>query len=278
MLVTDRRRARWALPELVAAAVAGGVDAVQVRERNLGAEELAVLSRRLREVIAGRAALLVNDEPRLAVALELGLHLPDRGVDLAQARRWIGGERLLGRSVHSAAAAAASGAVDYVLAGHVFATPSKPGRAPIGLTGLHRITAAAPVSVLAVGGITAERIPAVLRAGAVGVAVIGAIADATDPERAAAALWAAIDESLEDDMPSVQTDSTARGSIEILANGKPAKVAPGISLAAFLAGKGLTAGMAIVERNGEIVDRTAYAATVLAPGDQLEVVHAVGGG
>ncbi|MDP9364196.1 MAG: thiamine phosphate synthase, partial [Chloroflexota bacterium] len=77
MLVTDRRRAKRPLPELVAAAVAGGVDAVQLREPDLGPGERLELAGELQAVVGGRAALLVNGDAATAAALGLGLHLPE---------------------------------------------------------------------------------------------------------------------------------------------------------------------------------------------------------
>ena len=74
-------------------------------------------------------------------------------------------------------------------------------------------------------------------------------------------------------------DATATAAtIEIVVNGKSVTVPVGATVHAFLAGKRMTDAMAIVERNGEIVPRGEYAATTLQPGDNLEVVHAVGGG
>ena len=273
MLVTDRHRSARPLPDLVAAAVAGGVDAVQLRESDLPPAELLNLANRLREVVAGRAALLVNGDARLAADLGLGLHLPERGLATAEARRLLGADRLLlGRSVHSPAAAAAAAGADYLLAGHVFATAAKPDRPPLGLAGLGQIVAATWAPVLAIGGITPDRVAEVMATGATGVAVIGAIAEAPDPERAAAALRQAVDANMEDEM-----DATPQ-SVVISVNGKPVEVEPDTTVTDFLADKGLRGAMAIVELNGAILARRAYDSTVFAPGDQVEVVHAVGGG
>jgi thiamine biosynthesis protein ThiS len=126
-----------------------------------------------------------------------------------------------------------------------------------------------------------------VRAGAAGVAVIGAIAEAEDPRAAAATLRAALDQALNrcKEEPAMQTDAgggataTAPGlEIELIVNGKTVTVPAESTIHDFLASKRMTDAMAIVERNGEIVPRAAYAATVLLAGDQLEVVHAVGGG
>ena len=272
MLVSDRHRSARPLPDVVAAAVAGGVDAVQLREPDLPPAELLDLATRLREIVAGRAALLVNGDARLAADLGLGLHLPERGLATAEARRLIGADRLLGRSVHSTAAATAAAGADYLLAGHVFATASKPGRPPLGLAGLGQIVAATWAPVLAIGGITPDRVAEVMVTGAAGVAVIGAIAEAPDPERAAAVLRQAVDANMEDEM-----DATPQ-SVVIVVNGKPVEVEPDTTVTDFLADKGLRGAMAIVELNGAILARRAYDSTVFAPGDQVEVVHAVGGG
>lgn len=288
MLVTDRRRARRALPELVRAAVAGGVDAVQVREPDLAPAALRALARELREVIGGRAALLINREAALAAELGAGVHLPEAGPDAGDVRRQIGPAALLGRSVHSAAAAAGATGVDYLLAGHVFATVSKPGRPPLGLDGLAAIVAASPVKVLAIGGITVERVAATIAAGAAGIAVIGAISAAADPGRAAGELRAAIDQALalkrDRDLEQAMGQPGSLdlapdvAAMTVTINGRAVDVPAGSTIDGFISGKGFTAEMVIVELNGAIVARADYAATVLRAGDQAEIVHAVGGG
>ncbi len=279
MLVTSRQRTHWPLPELVAAAVAGGVDAIQVREPHLEAAALTTLAMSLREVAGGRATILINGDAGVAAALGCGLHLPERGMATASGRRVIGDGALLGRSVHSAAAATAAAGADYLLAGTLFATASKPGVAPIGLSGLREIVAASWEPVYAIGGIRAERVPEILATGAVGVAVIGAIADADDPERAAASLRAAIDQgTTEEAMEPTTTSDAEAGHVPIVVNGKPVAVEPDTSVTDFLADKGLQPAMVIVELNGTIIARRLYDETFFTAGDQVEMVHAVGGG
>ncbi len=277
MLVTDRRRGRLPLAEVVTGAVAGGVDAVQVREPDLGAAELAEVVERVKEAVGGRAAVVVNGNTGVAAGLGVGVHLPERGMATAEARRLVG-ERLLGRSVHSVAAATVAAGADYLLAGHVFETASKPGRPALGLDGLGRIVEAAWEPVLAIGGITVERVAAVAAAGATGVAVVGAIAEAADPERAAAALRRAVDEAMEAEMGTATVGDGAAGVVAIVVNGKPVEVEPETTVTDFLADKGLRPTMAVVELNGRVVARRLYDETVLAGGDRVEVVHAVGGG
>ena len=194
MLVTDRRTVgRRDLVEIVRAAVAGGVDAVQVREKDLPDDELTALAERVRRAIEGRAAVLVNGRPGVARLLGAGLHLPGDAPAPAQ-RDW----PLWGRSVHSPGEALrrAEEAPDYLLVGSVYPTDSKPGH-PGGGLGLVEATAraVAPLPVLAIGGIDATNAAPVIAAGAAGVAVRGAILDAPDPERTARAIHAATAEA-----------------------------------------------------------------------------------
>jgi len=190
---------RAGLFSLVRAALEGGVQAIQLRAKSLPAGELLAVARRLRaECDRAGAAFFIND--RLDVALcsgadgvqlgETGLPVPD-AVSLlrrlgAGAR---GGRRpLVGASAHSPEGVRdklAAGA-DFALFGNVFPTASKPGAEGRGLDGLARaVEAAAGGPVVAIGGITAGNAGPVRRAGAAGIAVIGAIARAADPQAAA---------------------------------------------------------------------------------------------
>jgi thiamine-phosphate diphosphorylase len=196
MLVTDARRARWPLLDLAAVAVTGGVDAIYLRDVDLPEPELARLVRQVRERVGDDVTLLLNGDPERAKRLGTGLHLREQDVTISAARAALGPATLVGRSVHSAAGAAAARSADYALAGHVFASASKPGLPPLGLDGFAAIAAAASCPVLAIGGITPERVAKVMQAGASGVAVIGAIAEADEPRIAAATMRATIDRAL----------------------------------------------------------------------------------
>jgi thiamine biosynthesis protein ThiS len=283
MLVTDARRARMPLLDLVTEATAGGVDAIYLRDAGGSIDDLAMTARPLRARIGDEVVLLVNGGPRAALATGAGLHLRERDMLPGAARAVLGPGVAIGRSVHTPEGAAAATGADYVLAGHVYPSPSKPGLPPLGIAGLTSIVAVAPCPVIAIGGITPERVPEVIQAGARGVAVIGAIVEAGDPRSAATALRLAIDQSLQDHQEeaimsteiSVGTDTS---TVEIVVNGKPVSVVTGATVHDFLAGKRMTDAMAIVERNGKIVPRGEYDDIPLQAGDHLEVVHAVGGG
>lgn len=196
-LVTDRLESRLALPQAVAAAVRGGVDAVQVREKGQPAE--VVLQAALAACSTASGALvLINDRVDVALAAGAdGVHLPGRGLPPAVARRLLPspGGWVVGVSVHSlqeATVAVVAGA-DYVTFGHVFPTGSKPGLPSRGLEALAEIVAAVEVPVLAIGGITAANVGQVLQTGCAGVAVIRALLQEADPQRAAAALREAME-------------------------------------------------------------------------------------
>ena len=194
MLVTDRRTVgRRDLMRIVGAAVAGGVDAVQVREKDLPDDELTALAKRVQRAVQGRAAVLVNGRPGVAKSLVAGLHLPGDAPAPAE-HDW----PLWGRSVHSPEEAVrrAEEAPDYLLVGPVYPTDSKPGHPGGGLSLVEATArAVAPLPVLAIGGIEATNAGAVIAAGAAGLAVRGAILEASDPERTARAIHAATTET-----------------------------------------------------------------------------------
>jgi thiamine biosynthesis protein ThiS len=283
MLVTDARRARMPLVDLVREATAGGVDAIYLRDAAGSIDDLALTTRSVRAQIGDKVALLVNGGPQAALATGSGLHLREGDMTPSAVRTALGPVVSIGRSVHSPEGAVAATGADYVLAGHVYQSPSKPGLPPLGPAGLARIVAVAPCPVIAIGGITPDRVPEVIETGARGVAVIGAIVEAEDPRAAAEALRVAVDRALQhrEEEVSMSAEITAENqtsAVEIVVNGKPISVFAGATVHDFLAGKRMTDAMAIVERNGEIVSRGRYGDTPLQAGDRLEVVHAVGGG
>jgi thiamine-phosphate pyrophosphorylase len=181
LVLTDRRQAQQAgrsLPETVARAVAGGAPAVLFREKDLPAEARRSLGAEVAEACAG-AALFVASDPDLAE--ELG----GVGVHLAADDPWPETDLARGRSCHDqgGVTAAAQEGATYVTVSPVFATASKPGYGPpLGLCGLAGITGRSAVPVVALGGLTPGRAEACRRAGAAGVAVMGAVMAAPDPE------------------------------------------------------------------------------------------------
>lgn len=197
-LITDRKQTPGDLAPAVAAALRGGIDVVQVREKTAPAEMVFAMVRSLLPLArAAGARLLVNDRVDVAlVAGADGVHLPARGLRPDAVRSLIAGG-LIGVSVHDVADArrAVAAGADYVTFGHVFPTASHLGQPPRGLQSLRAVVAAVDAPVLAIGGITATNAAEVLATGCAGIAVISAILKADDPERAARILRAAIDAS-----------------------------------------------------------------------------------
>ncbi|WP_199431406.1 thiamine phosphate synthase [Qaidamihabitans albus] len=203
-LCTDARASRGDLAEFARAALAGGVDVIQLRDKRDGApleakQELAALEV-LAEVCAEQGTLLsVNDRADIALAVGADvLHLGQDDIPVPLARRILGDEPALGRSTHSleqAGAAAAEPGVDYFCVGPCWPTPTKPGREAPGLD-LVRGVAGSVGTVrpwFAIGGIDRQRLPEVRAAGADRVVVVRAITEAGDPAAAAAALRADLD-------------------------------------------------------------------------------------
>jgi thiamine-phosphate pyrophosphorylase len=196
-LCTDARESQGDLEEFLDAALAGGVDIVQLRQKGLEArqelEHLAVF-----RVACDRhgALLAVNDRADIAHAVRADvLHLGQDDLPLAVAREIVGTRSLIGRSTHDAAqvSAAVSEAhadgIDYFAVGPCWPTPTKPGRPSPGLD-LVRTAAASGAEVpwFAIGGIDGERLAQVMDAGARRVVVVRAITAAEDPAAAARAL------------------------------------------------------------------------------------------
>ncbi|MEB3317243.1 MAG: thiamine phosphate synthase [Cyanobacteriota bacterium] len=182
------------LERVVEAALAGGVRLVQYRPKDQPSTDLARLTeaRALRRLCQRHGALfLLNDRLDLALAADAdGVHLGQTDLPLAEARRLLGPERLIGRSTHSLEhlRQAVSEGCDYVGVGPVHATPSKPGRDSVGLAYVAAAAEHSPLPWFAIGGINATNLAAVQQAGARRVAVIRAITEAEDPRAATQSL------------------------------------------------------------------------------------------
>ena len=202
-LVTDREVCSpEELPQRVAAAVAGGVDMVQLRDKELPSGALFEQAAELRQIVHGRALLLVNERADVATAINAdGVQLGEAAMATSLVRPIVGDGAIIGRSVHSvdgAKAAAASGA-DFLLVGTMFATRSHPGEEPSGPGLLERIRAAGvDVPLIAIGGITAANVAEVMNAGANGAAVITSVLASDDPETAARRLKSAMMDAIAD--------------------------------------------------------------------------------
>jgi len=179
--ITDRRQlGSLSVAALIRDAVRAGVDLVQVREKDLPSRELVALVQEAlslaREGGQGGARVVVNDHVDVALAAAAdGVHLGAHSMPVQVVRRFVPRAFVIGVSCHSLAEAMAaeSGGADYLVLGPVFETPSKLGYGPpLGLAKLRDVASRIRIPVLALGGITVQRVRPCLEAGAAGVAGI----------------------------------------------------------------------------------------------------------
>jgi len=187
------------LEAVVAAALGAGVRLVQYRAKDgepIDDSQRLQQCRQLRQLCASHGALfIVNDRIDLALAVEAdGVHLGQGDLPPAVARQLLGPERLIGRSTQSIdqLRQAVADGCDYLGVGPVNATPTKPGREPVGLDYVRQAAAESPIPFFAIGGLECTNIEAVRQAGAQRVAVVRAITAAADPAAATTALLQAL--------------------------------------------------------------------------------------
>jgi len=187
-LVCPARPRDW-----IAAAVRGGVDLVQLRDKSLDDDGLVAAS----EAFRGHDALFIlNDRPDLVDACGAdGVHVGQDDETPAAARAAVGPDRIVGRSTHApdqAAAADADPDVDYLAVGPVHETPTKPGRPAAGLHYVAHAASSVGKPWFAIGGLDAGNVHEVVERGATRIVVVRAITEASDPERAARELREAL--------------------------------------------------------------------------------------
>jgi thiamine-phosphate pyrophosphorylase len=180
------------LEALLRAALTGGADIVQLREKELGRAEIQRAAETFRRVADTFSALFVlNDDPELARACDAdGVHVGQDDVSAEQARELLGPDAIVGLSTHSEEQVAASAGrpVDYISVGPVWETPTKEGRPGVGTDLIAHAAAHAPHPFFAIGGIDAGNAGEVVAAGAERLCVVRALRDAADPGAAATEL------------------------------------------------------------------------------------------
>jgi thiamine-phosphate pyrophosphorylase len=183
-------------PRVLDAALRGGVDVVQLRDKELPDEELVRAAESFRRACAEHGALFVlNDRPDLVDACGAdGVHVGQSDASVADARALVGDDRIVGLSIETEAQLDAIDGADYLGVGAVFATPTKTESVAGGLELVRAAAQRVRIPWFAIGGIDLSNVAEVAAAGAPGVAVVRAIRDADDPEAAARALRAALGE------------------------------------------------------------------------------------
>jgi thiamine-phosphate pyrophosphorylase len=200
-LVTGERGGLKETVRIVAGALKGGVDVVQLRKKELDRKQLVEIGRELRSLTNDfDTVFIVNDHPEVAIECDAdGVHLGQEDGPIDAVRAMPGfRDRLVGRSTHSldqALRAEAEGA-DYLGVGPLFATPTKPGRPAVGTSLVGVVADSIRIPFVAIGGIDASNAGDVVAAGAKAIAVVRAVYDAVDPEEAAQLIGAQMDAGL----------------------------------------------------------------------------------
>ena len=203
------------LADFVAACIQGGVDVVQLRDKKLEARPLLARAHNVAEVCRTHGVpFVLNDRPDLALEAGAdGVHVGQEDAPVALARRILGPDAIVGLSTHGPddLADATSQDVTYLSAGPVEPTPTKPGRAGTGLAYASLANERATVPVFVTGGVTPEKIPALVAAGVRHFVVVRYLTQAGDPGQAAHDLRHAIDRALcNPDLGSTRDDGAQR--------------------------------------------------------------------
>lgn len=189
------------LDRFLEACLRGGVELVQLRDKHLEARPLVARARLARRICADHGApFILNDRPDLAIEAGAdGVHVGQKDAPPGLARRLLGPRAIVGLSTHGPAelAAAAEEPVDYVSAGPVVSTPTKPNRPGTGLGYLSHAAARSTHPFFVTGGVAPDTVDAMVTAGATRFVVVRWLTEADDPERATRALRRAIERALE---------------------------------------------------------------------------------
>jgi thiamine-phosphate pyrophosphorylase len=194
ILITNRNICEAKLVDIISQAIDGGVETVQLREKDLSTDELYVLASEIREITREKGAnLIINDRVDIALAVDAdGVHLGWKSLGIGIVRTMIGHDKLIGFSAHNlqeARKAEDSGA-DYVTISPVFDTANKDYFiAPLGTEEIGKIKEEIGIPVIALGGINENNVNGVLENGADGIAVISAILQSENPRQSASRLY-----------------------------------------------------------------------------------------
>ncbi|MBB6669723.1 thiamine phosphate synthase [Cohnella nanjingensis] len=265
------------LLEVMEAAIRGGADIVQLRDKASPKRELLRKARAMRELTRRLGTLfIVNDHPDIALAAEAdGVHLGQDDLPVASARQMLGPDRLIGVSTHALpqAIAAERAGADYIGAGPVYPTGTKPDRPAATLSYISEAARAVRIPFFAIGGIHPGNAEDVLAAGASRLCAVSAVVGSPDPEEACRRLRGYIDRRQASRPPSPSAAARARLTV----NGRAVET-PAATLLELAAEYRLADRRVVAERNGEVVPRASWPDVPVREGDRIEFVHFVGGG
>jgi thiamine-phosphate pyrophosphorylase len=190
-------QSRFSHMEITRLAIAGGADTIQYRQKSGTTREMIEIARNMKRLCSeADVTFIVNDRLDVAIAAEAdGVHLGQEDFPIPMARELLGEGRIIGGSAATLdeARKCLSEGADYVGFGPVYPTSSKDDAGPVsGIDILKQVVEIIPVPIIAIGGVGAENIPDVMRAGAHGIAVISAVCCQYDPEEATRAIYQAL--------------------------------------------------------------------------------------
>ena len=190
-------QSRFSHMEITRLAIAGGADTIQYRQKSGSTREMIEIARNMKRLCSeAGVTFIVNDRLDVAIAAEAdGVHLGQDDFPIPMARELLGESRIIGGSAATLdeAQKCLSEGADYVGFGPVYPTSSKDDAGPVsGIDILKQVVEIIPLPIIAIGGVGAENIPDVMRAGARGIAVISAVCCQDDPEEATRALYQAL--------------------------------------------------------------------------------------
>ncbi len=190
-------QSRFSHMEITRLAIAGGADTIQYRQKSGSTREMIEIARNMKRLCSeADVTFIVNDRLDVAIAAEAdGVHLGQDDFPIPMARELLGEGRIIGGSAATLdeARKCLSEGADYVGFGPVYPTSSKDDAGPVsGIDILKQVVEIIPLPIIAIGGVGAENIPDVMRAGAHGIAVISAVCCQDDPEEATRSLYQAL--------------------------------------------------------------------------------------
>lgn len=194
ILITNRKVCGTKLTDIIKQAIEGGVETVQLREKDLSTRDLYSLAKEIREITKKKDVnLIINDRVDIAIAVDAdGVHLGWKSLEPGIIRRMIGRDKLIGFSAHSITEAESAGksGIDYVTISPIFDTVKKDYFIkPLGTEEIRKAKEQIDIPVIALGGINENNVNDVLENGADGIAVISAILQSENPRQSASRLY-----------------------------------------------------------------------------------------
>ncbi|MBW7474502.1 thiamine phosphate synthase [Paenibacillus oenotherae] len=262
------------LLDVMERALIGGADILQLRAKETPKREVLAQAYALRELTQRYGVpFIINDHIDIALAVGAdGVHLGQDDLPLAEARRILGPDKIIGISTHhiDQALDAERGGADYIGVGPVYPTGTKPGRKAVTTDYVREAAQRVRLPFVAIGGITLDNVDAVLEAGAVRICAVSAIVGSEDPAEACRTFLHHI--------RLKQMDHLIAGSTcTVCVNGREERTSARTVLE-LVEQLNLSGKRMVVELNGEIVPHERWGAAPIADGAVLELVHFVGGG